>query len=200
MESYILQVNSRGDGMEEALAATENAGRESGLSRKETLRLRLLAEELFGMVRSLAGQVGGQYTLEREGKRFLLRLSADVKMTQELRKQLIAVSSQGENAAARSFMGKIRDMIAAALLPREEGPSSLSLGLMSLGSPGGYRAGAYDWSLTRYKTGVSDRLGEDGKAAEAWDELEKSIVARLADEVSVRIEGSNVEIAISKEF
>ena len=122
MQSYIIQVSSRGDGMEEALAATETAGKESGLSRKETLHLRLLAEELFGMVRSLAGQAEGRYALEREEKRFLLRLSAAVTMTQELRKQLIAVSSQGENAAARSFMGKIRDMIAAALLPREDGP------------------------------------------------------------------------------
>ena len=41
---------------------------------------------------------------------------------------------------------------------------------------------------------------QNEEAAEAWDELEKSIVANLADDVSVKIEGSYVQIAITKAF
>ena len=37
-------------------------------------------------------------------------------------------------------------------------------------------------------------------ADEAWDELEKSIVANLADEVTVNIVGNAVKIVITKTF
>jgi hypothetical protein len=37
-------------------------------------------------------------------------------------------------------------------------------------------------------------------AAEAWDELEKSVVSNLADDVKVSINGRNVEMVILKQF
>ncbi len=70
-----------------------------------------------------------------------------------------------------------------------------------MGSPTQYRSGdAYDWTLKRYMSEVSSSREQDEEAAEAWDELEKSIVANLADDVSVRIEGQSAEIAITKAF
>ncbi len=202
MRSDVIIVTSQGSGMLEALAATEKLGAESGLDRKENLRLRLLAEELFGMVRSIVGDVEARYWLEQEDSRFEIHLQSDVEMTQETRRQLIAVSTQGENAAARGFMGKLRDMIAAALLPSEEGPSMLSLGFMTMGSPGGMRAGGggCDWTLSKYRSEVENGRSRGGAAEDAWDELEKSIVASIADEIRVRVKGSAVEITIAKTF
>ena len=190
--------------MEEALAATERLGLDSGLGHKENLRLRLLAEELIGLLRGIAGSVEAEYQAGQENKAFTLCLRADVSMSMELRRQLLAASSSGKNAAAKGLMGRIRDMVATILLPEKEGsalPSGLSLGLMSMGSPTQYRSGdAYAWTLKKYMSEVSSSREQDEEAAEAWDELEKSIVANLADDVSVKIQGSNVEIAITKAF
>ena len=204
METAEIKINSLGEGMEEALAATERLGQDSGLGHKENLRLRLLAEELIGMMRGIAGSVEAKYQARQEEKEFTLRLCSGVSMSMELRKQLLAASSSGKNAAARGLMGRIRDMVATVMLP-EKGesaiPSGLSLGLMSMGSPSRYRSGeAYAWTLRQFMSGVQNIRDEDAEAAEAWDELEKSIVAKLADDVSVKIEGSNVEIAITKVF
>ncbi len=202
MKTAQSTVTSLGAGMEEALRATERLGESSGLSRKANLRLRLLSEELLGMMRSIMGEVSAQYWAEQDARRYDIHLDAEVTLNQEMRRQLIAVSSRGENAAARGFMGKLRDMIAVALLPKEAGPSMLSLGLMSLGSPGGYRSvtDSFDWSMTAYRSELEGSRERDGEAADAWDELEKSIVANLADEVSVNIVGSAVEIVITKAF
>ena len=42
---------------------------------------------------------------------------------------------------------------------------------------------------------------KEGRApVEDWDELEKSVVARLADEVKIGIAGHDVEMVISKKF
>lgn len=207
MEHKEFIVTSRGEGIREALAATEKLGVDSGLSIKENLRLRLLAEELFGMVRSIVGDIHARYWIENEGKSFVLHLGSEVELTQETRKQLIAVSTQGENAAAKGFMGKLRDMIAAALLPRESRPllSGLSMGLMSMASSSGpsaqqATANAFRWSMKQYKDTVSTKLSESEEARDAWDELEKSIVASIADDVGVRVVGQTVEVTISKAF
>ena len=204
MNTDEIRITSRGDGMEEALAATERLGLESGLGHKENLRLRLLAEELIGLMRGIAGSVEADYQAGQENKEFTLCLRADVSMSMELRRQLLAASSSGKNAAAKGLMGRIRDMVAAFMLP-EKGespiPSGLSLGLMSMGSPSHYRSGeGYAWTLRQYMSEVQNGRDKDEEAAEAWDELEKSIVANLADDVSVKIEGSGVEIAITKAF
>ncbi len=200
-----IKVTTRGEGMEEALAATEKLGLDSGLSHKENLRLRLLAEELIGLLRGISGDVEADYQARQEGKKFVLSLNADVRMTQDMRKQLLAASSSGKNSAARGFMGRLREMVAAILLPENgdsDEVSGLALGLMSLGGPARYTAGvnAYAWSMSKYMSEVRSSREADEDAADAWDELEKSIVANLADEVSVKIVGSAVEISIAKAF
>ena len=190
MKTARIKVTTRGEGMEEALAATEKLGTDSGLAHKEQLRLRLLAEELIGLMRGVAGSVEACYQAEQEERRFRLCLSADVTLDQEMRKQLLAASSNGKNAAARGFMGKLREMVAIVVLPKSQG------------SPRGYVSGAdtYNWSMSTYMSEVKSKRGENAEADEAWDELEKSIVANLADEVTVQIVGHNAEITITKAF
>ena len=50
------------------------------------------------------------------------------------------------------------------------------------------------WSLSKYKSAL------DAKDAEKWDELEKSVVAKIADEVKIAIRGSKVEMLVYKDF
>ena len=207
MTTDSIRITSQGLGRKEALAATEKAGLDSGLERKQILRLRLLAEELVGMLRGVAGDMEADYWLEQKDREFILHLGADITMTREMREQLLAVSTSGENANAKGFMGKIREMIAAALLPRESRPllTGLSLGLMSMASnssPSAQQAAAeaFRWSMKQYKDTVSSELSESEAAKAAWDELEKSIVASVADEVSVCVTGSHAEISIFKSF
>ena len=50
-----------------------------------------------------------------------------------------------------------------------------------------------EWSLVNYrKTAVS--------GTDEWDELEKSVIANLADDVTVGIIKGKVEIAVKKSF
>ena len=49
------------------------------------------------------------------------------------------------------------------------------------------------WSLNSYKEQASGQ-------SEEWDELEKSIIANLADDVIVGVTGKKVEIVVVKNF
>ncbi len=206
MKTSEIIVTTRGEGMNEALAATEKLGQDSGLSHKENLRLRLLAEELIGLMRGITGSVEARYQAGQEERKFALSLSADVVLDLEMRRQLIAASSSGKNSAAKGLMGRIREMVAIVLLPKGQSSAALanlSLGLISMGSPMGYAAGedSYTWSMSTYMAELQNHMNDEAEnAKEAYDELEKSIVANLADEVSVSIVGSKVEITITKAF
>ncbi len=204
MKTSDMHVTSQGLGMHDALAVTETLGAESGLDRKEILHLRLLSEELFGLLRGIAGNVDAVYWLDIENRHFLLHMKSDVKLTKEMRTQLLSVSSSGTNAAAKGFMGKIRELISDIILPSEAGPSELAMSLMNAAcsSPAGSPIGEspVEWSMGKYRDAVRSHMDDSSEAPEAWDELEKSIVANIADEVSIHIAGSRVEITIDKTF
>ena len=180
-----------------ALQATEKEGAESGLNQKSNLRLRLLAEELIGMVQNLSGYIDALYWVDRQGSTFTLHLKAEVIMNKEVMELLLSTATSGKNSAAKGFMGKLREMIASVMIPSAQGPSvlsGLSIGMMSAGSPVGENAGmsSYIWSLNNYKEKIEE--------SEEAEDLERSIVASLADEVLVSIVGSKVQIDIIKAF
>ena len=54
--------------------------------------------------------------------------------------------------------------------------------------------------MSGYVTGVNTSSADLDVKQEAQDELERSIVANLADDVTVHIVGSEVEITIYKTF
>ena len=126
MRSTVVTITGEGKGLREAFAMTEALGKECGLEKKSGLHLRLLSEELFGLLRGIAGKVEAAYWIENEGKHIELHMKSDVKLTPEMRAQFLSASSSGTNAAAKGVMGKIRIMIAGILLSvKEAAPYSM---------------------------------------------------------------------------
>jgi len=199
-----IVVDSHGHGMQEAIDETAALGTECGLEKKDTLRLRLLSEELFGLMKSVVGNVSGHYWVDQEDQLFAIHLETDVaSMDREMRRQLLSVSSSGQNAAATGLIGKIRDMISVMMMPREGGknePAALLPGSGSGGTAGAQsgNAGSYVWSMQKHKQEI--RQDSDAGEESEWDELEKSIVSSIADDVSISIDGTTVQITIIKQF
>ena len=53
------------------------------------------------------------------------------------------------------------------------------------------------WRLEEYRNFVA---AEKGKQVSAWDELEKSVIASVADDVIVGVKGREANITIVKKF
>jgi len=197
-----MVITSKGVGMDIALNNTEKFGMESLLSRKENLQLRLLAEELFGMIRTILGEVDAVYWIERENKDFKMHLNAEIIMTREIRNQLLNVSSTGKNDAVNGFMGQIKDMISVMLLPIDENEQKYQVGLIRMGMYDDIGSGgrSYEWSMQKYMSEIETKKDKNADASEAWDELEKSIVASIADDIKIGIKGNTIEMCIYKDF
>lgn len=196
MKSDTIRVNTSGGGIEEAGAQAAAIAEVKGLSPKDRLRLRLLTEEMMGMLQGLTGEVEADFYIEEDNNNYTLHLSTDTEMYAAKRQRLIEAATSNRNAAAVGIMGKLRSLFESLLEPRDAQSAPVSsFGLLgSLGNPSSM--GTSMWSLSEYKENV--KTGEN--ASENWDELERSIVANIADEISVGIKGDTVEMIISKQF
>lgn len=197
MKSDLIAVNANGSGVKEALTQTETIAEVKGLSQKDRLRLRLLTEEMMGMLQGLTGEVDAEFFIEEENNSYVLHLSTDTEMYAEKRQRLVEASTANRNAAAVGITGRLRSLFEGLLEPKDaETPSVSSLSSLGVFAPSSSGSSAPMWTLSQYRDQVQE--GED--AAEAWDELEKSIVANLADEICIGIRGKNVEMTIHKKF
>ena len=203
MKTEIINISPNGTGMDKALELTEKTGAFCGLDNKSSLRLRLLSEELIELMRSFTDELIGDFWLEAVDNVVEIHLKTDIPMDLKTRKEIISVSSSGKNSAAKGMMGKIREMIEKATLPDDPETKAMAdqaLGLMALGSQMGTYQGSYSWSMSNYVASIDKAYNVQPEAKEAKDELEKSIVANVADDITVHIVNSSVEVAIYKSF
>lgn len=200
MKSDVILVSSDGKGLDEALNQAESVAVYKGLSERDSLHLRLLAEEMLGMLRAVVGDVEAEFWIEDKQKSFQLHLCADALMDPEKREALLKASTSGKNQAAKGIIGKLKDIFEEAIEARNaEG----NLGVYDdwrfesdLNMGGGLPMMAYagGWSLNQYRSSLAKNH------LDAWDELEKSVIAKIADEVQIFIQSGSVEMVVFKKF
>jgi hypothetical protein len=199
MKSNTCVVKRGGLGLENILTEVEKVIEYNGLPKKEALRLRLLAEELVGMLPELMKNFEGYFWLQNNENQYELHVELSVGgLSKEKKEQLISVSASKKNAAASGFMGKIRDIAQNMLLFSDEPSRACFFESECL-----YEYGVadihytYAWSLENY---LEQQKQIENNRGDEWDQLEKSIVAKLADDVVVGVRGQKVEIIIKKIF
>ena len=191
MKSDVIKICREEDNLNQILFEAQKSAEYVGLNAKQTIRVRLISEEFIGMLKELSQDFEGTFWVESEGLAFtfVAQLQINEVMDLQTKRRFIDVSSDKKNAAAKGIMGKIRDIVENLLYPEDAMyPStfvSYQLETAVLFND--------QWTLTRYKEAQREQ-------EEPWDELEKSIIANLADDVIVSVKGNNVEIAIVKNF
>lgn len=205
MNSEICPLNNELISLNIILKEVESFTQKCGINKKDALKIRLLAEELKGMLPGLVENFEGFFWMENKDNVFELHVELEVnKMSLEVKDKLLEISTSGKNELAKGIMGKIRSVAETMLLVISETGNSISspsyrtsymnLGLIyidpTLVVENSY---LYAWSLNNYKDNVYKEEIKD-----ASDELEYSIVANLADDILVGVKGKSVDITIKK--
>ena len=195
MKTDVIKVSSSGKEMETALAQVDKVVAYKALSPKGALHLRLLAEEMMGMMRSITGEPEGEFWIEDEDGVYGLHLRVKTSVDERKREKLLSASTSGVNEAERTLMGKLR----AFFEPTDDLPP-LYYPPHVMGEENAVYSDA-TWSMVAYREQLNLYLREQRAGSrEAWDELEKSVVAHVADDVKVAIRGRTVEMTILKKI
>lgn len=199
MKSDVIHVSNNGVGVSEARSQAERTAAFMALGKKDALHLTLLTEELMGMMLALTGQTEADFWIECQDDVVSLHLKAVTSMNADMRQKLLAASSTGKNVAVKGFMGKLRDIFQRLVEPADDNTlptAALAQGSSAAGCNTFASLGMCLWSYSQYKASLNKGIG----ANKEWDELEKSIVSKLADEVQIGIINEMVEMIIIKSF
>lgn len=202
MKSTVCHLGGSEKEIKQILKEAEKTAAYVGLRKHETLQLCLLAEELTGILRGVIKDFEADFWIEEENGKIRLNLASEVRLEREKKEKLLSISTSGKNEADKGIMGKIGRLFETYMDNCDEvgtycaqaGITIPSMEMMDSGSMmtfGGYGM----WSLQEYKNYVQTE-----KKEEAWDELECSIVAKLADDVTVSIRNQKVHLTVIKVF
>ncbi len=169
-----------------------------GLDKKASMRMRLLAEEMICMLPQMLSYGMGRFWIETSEDSFDLHLNVKIDKSRNCDvNRILSVSKDGKNAAAKGIIGKIAVAVESMLGNNENVAASDSYGVWSRG------LADYDedtiWSLEAYKDAFSSFEAKQSYS-EDWDELEKSIIANIADDVRVGVLGGKIDIVVVKKL
>lgn len=198
MKSNVCKIENGIRNLEAILQESENVANYNGLNQNQTLQLRLLCEEIDGMLPKIIGDFDGEFWIEYENGICKMNISIEFSdFTIEKKKELISVATNKKNAAVKGLVSRICSAIEDFFL--SEGnyePYDMETSCYYLPSELHPGVDYFNlWRLERYKSTITQ---EENK--EEWDELEKSIIASIADDVIVGVKGRKANIIIVKKF
>ena len=197
MKSNVCKINKGTKDLDAILIESEKVAVYNELSHKQTLQLRLICEEIDGMLPKIIDDFDGDFWIEFE--KGACKVIASIKFAEfsiEKKEELIKIAKNSKNAAAVGITGKIRSFVEDMLLDDVNIPSysiySESMCIAtSFGEDMNY---PYMWTLENYKNNTKK------EKEESWDELEKSVIASLADDIIVGVKGKRADIIVIKKF
>lgn len=198
MKSNVCRIENGTKDLSAILRESEKVAVYNELTHKQALQLRLICEEIDGMLPKIIDDFSGDFWIEVEDG--VCKVNASIELesfTADKKQDLIGLAKSKKNAAAVGIVGKIRSTVENWFLD-EENLKNLAITSDSYRMATGYgddKNYSYYWSLDQYRNDV-----KKSEKVEAWDELEKSVIASLADDVVVGVRGKNADIIVIKKF
>lgn len=162
------------------------------LNAKQRSCLRLLTEEMYSMVNELLKVDKLDFEIGIDDLKYTLRVIAKTYIDSDMRKKLIAVSTDGRNAANKGVKGILGAAVEALLYGD-------SVGGMDIGWRYGMCQPIEDyssmWALSQY---MNQAPSETAKSD--WDGMEKSIIASFSDDIMIGVRHGKLEMTVIKIF
>lgn len=178
--------------IDDVLIQSEKAAEYGDLHGKSALHLRLLSEEICCMIDVLVQSFEGEFWIDAQGKNYSLYVSLNTdSMNLELKKKLIRSSTTRANASAKGLIGRIRSVVENFSMINEGNV----MNTYEYGADSSDMMYSSAWLFSEYKSDAQSAC-----EPVIWDELEKSILAKIADEIIVGVKGNKIEIVVKKDF
>lgn len=205
MKSREIQINKRNslECADKILTEAEKFASYHNLSTKDSLHLRLLSEELIGMTNSILDVSDGTFWIEENNGTYELKIIAHAEIGDKAKELLLSSSSDGKNQYSKGITGRICQVLdwlgSAQIDPVMMSSTNYPMGMLPAMPANSLFSGAsgevHEWSLNEYRK-AAKKDAETGN----WDELEKSILIKLADDVLVGVRSGKVAMTIIKKF
>ena len=196
MKSNICRIEKGTLDLEAILKESEKVATYNELTEKQRLQLRLVCEELDGMLPNIVDEFYGDFWIEfEEGICKINVLIEFDEFTADKKNELIKIAKNNKNAQAKGLFGKIRSTLEDLFLDSDGNRAYDWAGRVNYVNEYCVRMDySCLWSLKQYKNDAPEEEKQE------WDELEKSIIASIADDVIVGVKGKSANIVVVMKF
>ncbi|WP_455502281.1 hypothetical protein [Gemmiger sp.] len=204
MKSEKCKLNGTPACAEIALNETERFAHVCGLPPKKALHLRLLAEEMLGMMNGLLSVRDGEFWVEQGKEGYEIHAQARTKnLTESAAARLMEASTSGENDCYKGVSGKIcraLDWLITRQPDEDDDPVVFDAHSQKVLMEDPYAqkmsealaaSGTVQWSFSQYIASENPDL-----KAEQWDELERSVLSNLADDIRIGVRDRDVFVTV----
>jgi hypothetical protein len=204
-----ILLSSDEDKLKEAYDSVDKCMTALELNKKDALRVKLLLEETIGMFDAMTGDFTALLWVEKYKSECAVKLVGNTQMDADKKYDILSMSSSGENELVHGFMGKLKDVIETGILNYEsvmklnQDYNGVSVNFGGLGvytevsaATNPIATTGFMWSMEDYRKALQQNKESNEGMKSAWDELEKSIVASIADDVIVGVKNNRVQMTI----
>ena len=157
MKSNVCKIENGTRDLEAILKESERVAEYNGLSHKQALQLRLLCEEIDGMLPNIVDDFEGELWIDFEDGVCKVNVSVQFpEVNADKKAELISIAKDQKNAAAVGIVGKIRNAIENFFLD-EDMMTAVTISTRPYGLATGYSDGVdydYLWRLEEYRQSV----------------------------------------------
>ena len=195
MKSNICKIENGALDLGVILKESEKVAIYNEFNDKQTLQLRLLCEEIDGMLPNIIDEYSGDFWIEYDEGVCKINVAIEFgEYSARQKKELISIAKNKKNASQTGILGKIRSLLEDMFLDSDVKKSYDMAYLFNCANESCFGADyAYTWSLKQYRQVAP-------KEQKEWDELEKSIITSIADDVIVGVKGRKANFIIIKKF
>lgn len=134
-----------------------------GFDKRNERRFRLLTEEVLRIAKVIVREATLDTWFEGEGDEAKIFLTVDNRFNVDDREKILSLSSSGKNSAEMGFFDKLLAIFVA------DDPTDKT------------------WSLQSYREELLEKRKTDAYSQEAWDDLERSVIAGLSENIEVSV-------------
>lgn len=175
MESEHVLIGNIKDNFDRVEDILDNYLFRIGITGKNNLRFTLLSEEALRLARSIVEDDSGiEIWFEGNDQTSYIYLRIEGRFDANKEEEFVSISSSGTNSSQKTFFDELKTFFVKPQKPT--------------------------WSLVEYTKELNEKKKQDKFAQESWDNLERSVIANLADDIVVQVKDGIVSMTITKIF
>lgn len=181
-----FSIKCTGSNVEEAM---NQIGELTDLDAKQKNCLRLLTEEMFSMMSSVLSNKEATFSIAKEDREWTLTLTINTFVSPLAKQEYLSAATDGKNLAHKGLKGMFTaflEFISGGDAAGAVAPNAI------VGDTADY---VQMWQMSQYLEQLSE-----AEKKNAWDGMEKSIIANFADDVLVGVTDNKAKMVVKKAF
>lgn len=191
IKSLICPIEGYSWDIERALNEVDSFSRYQSLGARQSEKLRLIGEELLGMVGGMLDVESGRFWIEKDGDDYTVNLAARTIVGVRAKEIL---NSASKNTEYRGLTGLVRKAIDSMAQMYRDSGAGYDMTAQIDSALAGTEPISDDelaWSLAKYTESVE----RDAKA-DSWDELELSVLRKTSKDIVISYRNDRADIRI----